>query len=345
MRILLVGFGTVGRGLARCLIDAGAELLAVGLEPRIVGVVDPATGSVARDEGLDPGRLLALAESGEGLEGYPGGRVLDDALSAIAGVDADVVLEMTPTDLRTGGPGLEHVRAALAAGRHVATTNKGPVALAWTELAELARERGVQLRCEGTVLSGTPVLNLFDAGLRGAGLRAVRGVLNGTCNFVLGRIEDGYGYDEALSEAQRLGYAETDPSGDVEGWDAAAKVTILANLLMGAGVDLAAVRRTGISGLDAERVREAPGSGRRWKLVGEARPEGDGWDLVVEPRELSAGDPLARVEGPENVVVFETRALGTVSVYGPGAGAEATGHALVADLLAIHRSARSVDDG
>lgn len=339
MRTLLVGFGTVGRGLARCLIDAAPEMRAVGLEPRVVGVVDPVTGSVARDAGLDPARLLAMAEAGEDLGGYPEGRSLEDAVTAIRSVDADVVLEMTPTDLRSGGAGLEHVRAALGAGRHVATTNKGPVALAWTELSELAREHHVQLRCEGTVLSGTPVLNLHEAGLRGAGLRSVRGVLNGTCNFILGEMEAGKSYAEGLAEAQRRGYAETDPGGDVDGWDAAAKVTILANLLLDAGVGLDAVRRTGISGLDAERVREAPSLGRRWKLVGEARPDGDGWELVVEPRELPDRDPLARVEGPGNVVVFETRALGEVSIYGPGAGREATGHALISDLLAIHGSA------
>lgn len=338
MRILLVGFGTVGRGLARCLVQAREELRAAGLEPRVVGVVDPQTGSVALNEGLDPELLLAMAAAGEPLADYPGGRPLDDAVEAIGVVAADVVLEMTPTDLRDGGAGLRHVRAALEAGRHVATTNKGPVALAWPELRELAERHDVQLRCEGTVLSGTPVLNLYEAGLRGAGLRAVRGVLNGTCNFMLGEMEAGRTYTEALAEAQRRGYAETDPTGDVEGLDAAAKVVILANLLLGASVGLEQVRRTGISGIDPERVRAAPVRGKRWKLVGEARPEGDGWELVVEPRQLPADDPLARVEGPENVVVFETRALGPVAIHGPGAGALATGHALIADLLAIHRA-------
>lgn len=340
MKLLLVGFGTVGRGLARRLARARSELDSVGLQPRVVGVVDPRTGSVARDEGLSPERLLRMTETGDELGAYPEGAPLEDASAAIAAVDADVVVETTPTDLRSGSPGIEHVREALEAGRHVVTTNKGPVVLAWSELSALARERGLQLRCEGTVLSGTPVLSLFESGLKGAGLVGIRGVLNGTCNFVLGRIEAGAAYSEALTEAQELGYAEADPSGDVEGWDAAAKVVIVANLLLGADASLERVRREGISDVDPERVRAAVANGERVKLVGEVRRRRDGWDLSVGPVALPADDPLARAEGPENVIVFDTDALGAVTVSGPGAGRDATGHALVADLLAIHRAGR-----
>lgn len=186
-------------------------------------------------------------------------------------------------------------------------------------------------------MSGTPVLALAAAGLVGAGVRAVRGVLNGTCNFIITEMERGADYAAALAEAQARGYAETDPRGDVEGFDAAAKVCILANLVLAAGITLADVRRQGITELDVAAVRSAPGEGARWRLVGEVRRSGPAWAAVVEPRRLPASDPLARAEGVDNVIVFETEALGTVSVTGPGAGAEATGHALVADLLAIHR--------
>jgi len=337
-RLLLLGFGTVGQGVAARLRAAASELLGHGCVPRIVGVVDPVLGSVACVDGLDPGQLLEMVAAGTPLSSYAGARSLGDALEAIESVDADIVLEMTPTNLRTGEPGLGHVRRALELGRHVCTTNKGPVALAWRELSRLAGANGVQLRCEGTVLSGTPVFGLVEGGLAGAGVESVRGVVNGTCNFMLGEMEAGRSYDEALGEAQRLGYAETDPSGDVEGWDAAAKIAILGNLVLGADLSLGDVERRGIVDLDSTEVQAAVARGRRWRLVGGVGRSEQGWRAFVEPRLLDAGDPLATVSGPTNLLVFDTEALGEVTIIGPGAGREATGHALISDLLAIHRN-------
>lgn len=338
-RVLLAGCGTVGAGAIERLQSASAELAGHGCDVSIVGVLDPARGSVVRGDGLEPGRLLQMLGSGTSLAGYPGGEPVDGLEQALQRVRADVLFEATPTDLTTGGAGLAHVRAALAAGLHVCTTNKGPVALAWPELREIAAAKGVQLRCEGTVMSGTPVLNLAEVGLAAAGVQAIRGVLNGTCNFILTRMEEGADYDEALRQAQDLGFAETDPRGDVEGFDAAAKVCILANLVLGAGLSLADVHRQGIVDLDPAAVRAAPAAGEHWRLVGEVRRIGDGWRASVQPRRLPVDDPLARVQGVANLVAFESEALGTVTVSGPGAGAAPTGHALVADLLAVHRAA------
>jgi len=340
-RVLLLGFGTVGQGVAERLRDGATELAAAGLDVQIVGVIDPALGSIAHAAGLDPGRLLDLVARHGSLRDYPDATPVDSGVEAIESIDADVVFEMTPTNLVDGGPGLEHVRAALAAGRHVATTNKGPVALAWTELSELAQANDVQLRCEGTVMSGTPLLNVCDGGLAGAGVYSVRGILNGTCNFVLSRMEDGVDYDEALAEAQQLGYAETDPSGDVDGWDAAAKVAILGNIVLGGDLTLSDVSREGIVGIGEGDVRSAAQQGTRLRLVGSVRAV-DG--VVVDPKvgveELPFDDPLAQVRGPANLLTFETEALGPVSIAGPGAGKAATGHALIADLIAIQRQAR-----
>lgn len=337
-RVLMLGFGTVGQGAAACLRDAVDELGEVGCGSSIVGVVDPLHGSAASREGFDAEALLGCVERGESIAALDGAQPLGDGLEAIDQVDADVVFEMTPTDLRTGGVGLEHVRAALGRGRHVCTTNKGPFALAYRELRDLAASKGVQLRGEGTVMSGTPVLNLFEAGLRGAGLRGVRGILNGTCNFMLSEMESGSTYPDALREAQRLGYAETDPGGDIDGWDAAAKVTILANLLLGRSLTIQDVARIGITDLSAHAVAAAAQDGKRWRLVGEVREQPTGWEAVVEPKLLPATDALAGVVGPGNLLVFDTRELGEVAISGPGAGRNATGHALVSDLLAVHRA-------
>ena len=339
-RLAIAGFGTVGRGAAERLAAAQGELRAYGCDARIVGVLDPQVGSVLRPEGLDPERLLAMAAAGESLSVYPGGEPVDGLDAAIDRAEIDVLFEATPTDLKTGGVGLEHVRQALTAGIHVATTNKGPIVLDYPALSQLAAEHGVQLRCEGTVMSGTPLLNVCEGGLAGAGVTGVRGILNGTCNFMLSRMEDGADYDAALREAQELGYAETDPAGDVEGWDAAAKVAILGNLVLGASLTLADVAREGIAGVSRGDIDRARDAGRRLRLVGAVGMR-DG--VVVDPRvgveELELDDPLAAVRGAGNLLTIDTDALGAVSIAGPGAGKAATGHALVADLVAIHRTA------
>jgi homoserine dehydrogenase len=195
----------------------------------------------------------------------------------------------------------------------------------------------VQLRFEGTVMSGTPVLNLCESGLAGAGIRGVRGVVNGTCNFILSEMERGVAYEEALADAQRRGYAEADPSGDVDGWDAAAKALILANCVLGADLAIEDVARSGIRGLSAADIEAAAGEGKRWRLVVRVdRTDGE-WNAGVAPEKVDRDDPLGSLTGPGNLLVFDTEALGEVAVAGPGAGRRATGHAVVADLIAIHR--------
>ncbi len=338
MRLILIGFGTVGRGVADSLLAADPGLSAAGLEPRVVAVVDPVVGSVSCEGGFDLATLLGLADAGEPLTDHPGAAPLADLTEMLARAESDVLVELTPTDLRTGEPGLSHVRAALAAGLHVVTTNKGPIALAYRELADSARKAGVQLRFEGSVLSGTPALNLCEAGLAGAGIRGIRGVVNGTCNFILTEMEGGTGYAEALAEAQRRGYAEADPSGDVEGWDAAAKAVILANCVLGADLEIGDVRRTGITGLTVGDIKAARARGKTWRLVARIGRGDNGWEAAVAPEEVDREDPVGSLTGPANLLVFDTEALGEVTITGPGAGRRATGHAVVADLLAVHRS-------
>ena len=338
MRLILVGFGTVGRGVAENLLASEPELLVAGAEPRVVAVVDPVVGSVRHEGGLDLETLLKLADAGESLASYPRAEPVPDLKEVLDAAGGDVLVELTPTDLHTGEPGLGHVRAALKAGLHVVTTNKGPIALAYDDLRNRAHKAGVQLRFEGTVLSGTPVLNLCEAGLTGAGIREIRGVVNGTCNFILTEMEGGTGYAKALSKAQHLGYAEADPSGDVEGWDAAAKVLILANSVLNANLKLGDVKRTGISGLTVDDIQTACAAGKTWRLIARISQGENGWKAKVGPEKVNRADPEGSLTGPENLLIFDTEALGEVTITGPGAGRRATGHAVIADLLAVHRT-------
>jgi len=338
-RLALIGFGNVGQGLAEILRDRGAELAqTVGAEFVITAVSDLLKGSVYDPQGLDAGELLTAV----GRDGTLGSVVTPgsgwDALETIAQSNADVVVELSYTDLATGQPALDHIRAALAGGKHVITTNKGPIALAYPELADLAAQNGVCLGVEGTVMSGTPALRLGQELLAGAGVRRIQGILNGTTNYILTQMEGGATYAAALAEAQARGYAEADPTGDVEGVDAAGKVVILANLLMGEALTMADVRRTGISGLTAEDVAEAAAAGERWKLIGSVERENGRVQAGVQPVRLPVSHPLAGVSGATNAITYSTDLLGDVTLVGPGAGRMETGYALISDLLAIHRT-------
>lgn len=336
-RLALIGFGTVGQGLAEILAERGEALAqASGAELRIDAVFDPRFGGIASSRGFAPDALLDAARHGS-FGALPAERRELDATSAIRDADVDVVAEMSVTDLTHGEPGTSHVRAALEAGRHVVTTNKGPIALHYAELADLAAANGVTLGVEGTVMSGTPTLGLGTEQLAGAGVVGVTGILNGTTNYMLGRMEAGLGFDEALAEAQELGYAEADPSGDVDGIDAAGKAVILANLVMGARLGVADVTRRGIRHLTPDDMRAAADAGEVWKLLTEVRRDAGKVRAEVGPVRLPRDHPLAAVGGAVNACTYATELLGDVTLVGPGAGRTETGYALIHDLLAIYR--------
>ncbi len=337
-KLALIGFGNVGQGLVQILMERGDSYATqFGANFKIVAVCDMLKGSVYDPAGIPPAALLEAAASGDlsSLKAKENGW---DALRTIRESNADVVVEMTYTDLRTGQPAISHVEAALKAGKHVVTTNKGPVALKYAELNELARANGVQFGVEGTVMSGTPSLHLATDLLAAAGVTRVQGILNGTTNYILTRMADGDTYDAALAEAQSLGYAEADPAGDVEGFDAAGKVVILANLLIHAGISINDVDREGITRLSVTDIDEAKSAGECWKLIGCVEKTDSGVHASVRPTRLPLSHPLANVNGATNAISYTTQLLGEVTLIGPGAGRLATGYAIVEDLLFTHRN-------
>jgi homoserine dehydrogenase len=248
---------------------------------------------------------------------------------------------VTWTDLRTGQPAIDHIRTAFEAGKHVVTSNKGPVALAYHQLNRLAETHGVQWGIEGTLMSGTPALRLARTALAGCHIHEVRGILNGTTNFILTRMESGASYATALAEAQALGYAEADPSADVEGHDALGKLLILAAVVMGAPLTKEQVTCQGITRLTPEDIQHARAEGKRWKLIAHLRRVGNRLEASVGPQALPYANPLAGVSGATNAITYVTDLLGEVTLVGPGAGRRETGFALLADLLGIHRASFS----
>jgi homoserine dehydrogenase len=336
-RLALIGFGNVGQGFTRILRDRGDDIAQrFGVRFRIVAVCDLLKGSVYNSAGLSPGDLLASIEAHGDLSGVTASETSWDALATIERSDADALVEISYTDLETGEPALTHIKAALGRGMHVVTTNKGPVALFYPALRKLAAENDVRIGLEGTVLSGTPALRLGLDVLNAASIRSVEGIFNGTTNYILTRMEQGATYAEALAEAQDKGYAEADPTGDVEGHDAAGKVVILSNVLMDAPITIADVEREGITGLTPEDIEAARAEGKRWKLIGRVARTAQGVSASVKPVMLPVEHPLASVSGATNAILYETEVLGSVTLSGPGAGREETGYALLSDLLAIY---------
>lgn len=336
--IVLIGFGNVGQGLAQILADRSQELAErFGVEYKITAVCDLLKGSVFDPAGLSPAALLQAAAQGQPLTSLPAAHTGWDAQRTLQECGADILCEMSYTDLKTGQPAISHVETALKAGMHVVTTNKGPIALDYPRLAALAKERGLELGVEGTVMSGTPALRLGSELLAGAGIRKIQGIFNGTTNYILTRMAAGDSYTAALAEAQRLGFAEADPTGDVEGFDAAGKVVILANLLMGAHITMQDVDRQGITALTPADIEQAESQGQRWKLIGSLEKKDGRLTANVQPTRVAHSHPLAGVSGATNAITYTTDLLGDVTLIGPGAGRLETGYALLEDMLAIHR--------
>lgn len=336
-KLAFIGFGVVGQGLAEILHEKKDELKQkYGFEYTVVAVSDFKKGSAVLADGLDIAKLIELAKN-DAIGEYPGAKTGLDALDTIKESGADVVIEVSYTDIKTAEPAYSHFKAALESGKHLVTTNKGPTALYFRELAGIAREKGVQFRYEGTVLAGTPSLNLGEMCLAGNGIKEIRGIMNGTTNFILTNMETGKSYADALKEAQDLGYAEAKPDADVEGWDAVAKVVILSKSVMGVDIGIKDVDRTGITDISLEDIEAAKAEGKRWKLIGRARREGAGVRASVMPEKVALTDPLAAVGGATNALTYETDLLGDVTIVGPGAGRKETGYSLLIDLLTIHR--------
>lgn len=335
-RLAFIGFGVVGQGFAEILAKKEETLRErYDFDFQIVAISDMKLGSVYDPEGLDMKKVFEMIDKGESLSEYPDVKTDWEPIKTIKETNSDIIVEVTFTDMETGGPALDHVRTALKEGKHVISTNKGPVAQKINELETLEEENNAQYRFEGTVLSGTPAINLALKNLAGCEINKFKGIVNGTTNYILSRMEEGMDYEEALQKAQELGYAEADPTGDVEGIDAQGKTLILANAVMDADMDLEEVEREGITELTLDDVQKAKDEGKRWKLIAKAEVEDEEIEAKVSPEKIPLDHPLAGVMGPTNALTYTTDHLGDVTIVGPGAGKEETGYALLVDLLSV----------
>lgn len=359
--LLLVGFGNVGRRFVRLLEERASELRDAHLADwRVVGIATARHGSARDLRGLDVARSLDLVERGQSLEaidapewagrkrGAPvpsGVQLIEQVAEAAREAGSTrpiVVVETTLLDIGAGQPGVDHVRAGLRAGAHVITANKGPVAFAYAELNSLARTAGRGFLFEGAVMDGIPIFNMVRQTLPAVTINGFSGVVNSTTNFIITAMENGREFAASLAEMQAAGIAEADASLDVDGWDAAAKASALANVLMGARMTPQQVERTGIGHLTGAHVRAVVNLGRRMKLV--ARGERREGRVVVRVgvEELPADHLFATLGGQQNALLLETDLLGEFAVVQLGGGLTQTAYALVTDLVAIARDCRNL---
>jgi homoserine dehydrogenase len=337
-KLAFIGFGTVGQGLTEILLEKKEKLSKkYDFEFTIVAISDLVKGSVYDKNGLDMKIVLDLLKKDKKIDEYPNGIRGLDAIETIKKSNADTIVEVTYTDVKTGEPAITHIKTALQCGKNVVSTNKGPVVKQAIEMLDLAKENKVNYGFEGVVLAGTPALNLASYTLAGNRITGFKGILNGTTNYILTRMEEGMSYEDALKKAQDLGYAEADPTGDVKGLDALGKVVILTNVVLGKRIGWQDVETKGITEITKKDIEEAKSQGKRWKLIGSSEIQKDGSiKAKVWPEKLPLKDPLAGVMEATNALTYFTDELGPVTIVGPGAGKRETGFALLIDLLNIN---------
>jgi len=328
---VLIGFGVVGQNLAKLLLSRNEDLYALyGMKPRIVAAVD-SKGSAVSNSGLELQKLLDVKKTKGTVAKYDNG-AKKDATAIIESVDAEVVVEASQTNLKTGEPGMSNITTAIKNGRNVITTNKGPLALALPSLIELAEYNNIMLRFSGTVGGGTPILEFAKRCLKGDRIVSFRGILNGTTNYILTKMEEGLSFNDALKDAKKNGYAEADPSLDIDGYDAAAKLVIMANWVMGMKVTMKDVNFTGIRKVTANDMKNALKNHNAIKLIAASNK-----GLTVMPTEIPKNDPLC-VNGTLNAVTFSSEYSGQQTIIGKGAGGMETASAVLRDLIEIREA-------
>ncbi len=333
-KLAFLGFGNVGRALVQLLESKRAELEAqYGLTYTITGIATRRLGWHARPEGYSATDLQA-GDLGIAVAPWDS-LTLADWLTR---TQADVLFENTSMNPHTGQPAVDYLRTALGAGVNVITANKGPVVYAYHELRALAQAKGVRFLHEAAVMGGAPIFSLFREALPAAKLMRFRGILNSTTNLMLTEMEHGATFDQAVKKAQDLGIAETDPSFDVDGWDATVKVSALATVLMDYPLKPDAIAREGIRGLTPEALSAARMMGRPYKLVCQAEKRPDGSVVAsVKPEQVPGDDPLARCEGATSIILFQTDVIHGLTLSELHPDAVTTAYGPLADLVTIAR--------
>jgi homoserine dehydrogenase len=338
--LALIGFGNVARSLARLLLRKQDLLKSQhDITFSFTGISTGRHGAAVDPNGLDINKALELIESGQTISPLSAFDV-QDSLAVIQYSQANVMFENSPVNTQTGQPALVHIRTALELGMDAITANKGPLVHGYRELTTLAKSKGKTFGFESTVLGGSPVFSVFREAFPLAELASFKGILNATTNMILSRMENGEAYEEALKYCQSIGLAETDPTNDVDGWDAAIKVAALITVLMDTPFTPQQVNPTGIRGITSEMIAQAKAEGKRYKLVCSVEKAGDRINARVAPELVDASSPLYGMMNSSTGVTFRTDVLPDYSITvsereGMAGGPVETAYGLFADFVNI----------
>ena len=338
LNIAMIGFGNVGRALVR-LMQRKSDALRErqDLTWRFTGISTGRHGLAADPNGLDLSAALEIATSGGKLDSLNRMPAVRDNVGLIRSGIANILVELSTLNPQTGRPALDHCRAALDAGLHVVTANKGPLAHAYRELRDRAAVKRRACFFESTVMDGAPIFSAAREGLAGAELLSFRAILNSTTNFILTAMESGTSFEDAVKQAQAMGVAEADPSNDVDGWDAATKTAVLVNVLMDGDVRPTDIDRTGIRGVTPQMLQAAIANEQRIKLLCRAWREGDKIRARVAPEAVSMTDPFALVAKTNSILRLSFDVLPGLTFLEEDSGAETTAYGVLADLLSVVR--------
>jgi homoserine dehydrogenase len=332
----LLGFGVVGQSFVKLLLSHSTDLYNdYGIKPKVVACADNG-GIITCDQGLDLDRLLNVKKKKKSVIHYGAKGNRSEILDVIENIDAEVVIELTPTNIVDGEPGKNHIISAMKFGKNVITVNKGPLALEFPSLMELAEYNRIAFKFSGTVGGGTPILEFAKRCLKGDRIISFEGILNGTTNYILSKMYEGLNFSEALQDASEKGYAEKDPTLDIDGYDAVAKLVIASNFLMNMKSTMKDVRRQGIRDVKPSQVLNERKKGNAIKLIASC----DGKNLVVKPKPVSMKDPIC-VDGILNAITFTCQHSGQQTIIGKGAGGMETASAILRDLIDIRSIIRS----
>jgi homoserine dehydrogenase len=334
--LILLGFGVVGQSFVKLLVSHSTDLYNVyGIKPKVVACADNG-GIVTCDQGLNLDRLLNVKKKKKSVAQYGPRGSTSEIVDVIENLDAEVVIELTPTNITDGEPGKNHIITAMKSGKNVITVNKGPLALEFPSLIELAEYNRIAFKFSGTVGGGTPILEFAKRCLRGDRIISFEGILNGTTNYILSKMYEGLNFSQALRNASEKGYAEKDPTLDIEGYDAVAKLVIASNFVMNLKSTINDVRRTGIRDVQASEVVNERKKGNAIKLIASC----DGKKLIFGPKPVSTKDPIC-VDGILNAITFTCQHSGQQTIIGKGAGGMETASSILRDLIDIRNIIRS----
>ncbi|GAB1477282.1 homoserine dehydrogenase [Bacillota bacterium] len=336
LRLLMLGFGNAGRAFAGLLVEKHREIAdCYGYEVKVVAIVTGSRGSLLNPDGIDLiGAIKEIEESGRFNKGRSDYSQIS-SMEAAASADYDVLLELTPLDIFTGQPAIDHIKTALDRGKHVITANKGPIAWAYKELKNKANEKGACFLHETTVMDGAPIFNMARDTLPLCRVTGIKGILNSTTNYILGEMAKGCKYEDILAEGRRRGFVEADPSMDIEGWDAAAKTAALMNVLMDAGITPMDIIREGIEKITAKDIEMAANRGNVIKLLCYGRMENGLPVGSVRPEEIPKEDLFACIEGTTSAVSITTDLMKTITIVEEDPDIEQTAYGPLVDLLTI----------